>query len=112
MGRVLKREEDKEGQLEERVKLQLHRGTGEKVHYKRTADERELKHLDYPCGKYKKRKLCQLSTGEKIGIVHAVLVDHHTQAHVARLYRIGSIPVRDLIKKAKTNKKFLSELWT
>ena len=46
------------------MKLQLYRGTGEKVHYKRTADEREPKHLDFPGGKYKKRKLPQLSISE------------------------------------------------
>ena len=40
VGRVLNDEVNKEGQLEERVKLQLYRGTGEKVHYKKTADER------------------------------------------------------------------------
>ena len=77
VGRVLNDEERKEGQLEGRVKLQLHRGTGEKVHYKKTAAELEPKHLDYPGGKYKKRKLCQLSTKEKIDIVHAVLVEKH-----------------------------------
>lgn len=75
--RVLNREEDKEGQLEERVKLQLYRGTGEKEHYKRTADEREQIYLDFHRGKYKKRKLCKLSTKEKIDIVHAVLVEKH-----------------------------------
>ena len=77
VGRVLNDEEIKEGQLEERVKLQLYRGTGEKVQYKKTADEREPKHLAYPGGKYKKRKLCQLSINEKIDIVHAVLVEKH-----------------------------------
>jgi len=64
MQRVLKEDVDMEGQLEERVQLQLYRGTGEKVHYKLTADERGPKHLDFPSGKYKKRKLPQLSTGE------------------------------------------------
>ena len=46
--RVLTEDEDMEGQLEQRVQLQLYRGTGEKVHYKLTADERGPNHLDFP----------------------------------------------------------------
>jgi len=39
------------------------------------------------------------------------MVDQHDYDHVARLYRIDLQLVYGLVKKAKTNKGFIRELW-
>ena len=43
--------------------------------------------------------------------MHDVLVDQHDYDHVARLYRIDLQLVYGLVKKAKTNRQFIRDLW-
>ena len=67
-------------------------------------------HQDWPGCRYKKRKRHQLSVYEKIGIVYDVLIVKDAYENIAKRYRIKLQLINDLVKNAKTNKKFVAEL--
>ena len=70
------------------------------------------KQQDYPTGRYRKRRMNELSINEKINIVHDVLIRQHYHKDIALKYRITKLLVRTLVKKAKRNKEFFNELRT
>ena len=65
---------------------------------------------DYPTGRYRKRRMNELSVNEKICIVHDALIAQDYHKDIALKYRISELLVRTLIKKAKQNKEFLNEM--
>ena len=68
------------------------------------------KQEDYPTGRYRKRRMHELSINEKINVVHDILIGQHYQKDIALKYRITAQLVRTLVKKAKGNKEFFNEL--
>ena len=51
-----------------------------------------------------------MNAKEKVEIVFKVIVENQPQKDVAKAHRVGQATVCQLVKRAKTNKKFLAEL--
>ena len=58
----------------------------------------------------KARKRGTLSLGDKVDIVHQVLVEHEMVADVAKEYRVSQQVVQILVTKARKKKGFFEEL--
>ena len=56
------------------------------------------------------RKNRNLSITEKVDISHKVLVLHESQTEVAREYRVTTSCVCHIIRKSRSNSKYLEEL--
>jgi transposase-like protein len=56
------------------------------------------------------RKMCQLSTQEKISIVHAVIVNLRSHSDVSFEFNVKPQLVSNLVTRAKRNRKFLEEI--
>ena len=63
-----------------------------------------------PIGKYKKRKLKELTVEERRKIIQAYLNDFEAQADVAQRFRVSSGLVKRLCIAFKQNLKMLDEL--
>jgi hypothetical protein len=58
----------------------------------------------------KKRRMCLLSTKEKIAIVHEVVVNQLSNIDVALKFNVKPILVSVLVCRSRKNREFLSEL--
>ena len=72
--------------------------------------EVQVRNDDINSTNYKKRLFHQLTLGEKVSIVHAVLIEMEHHKDVAREYRVPVSLVSRLVFKIKRNKKYLGEL--
>jgi hypothetical protein len=59
--------------------------------------------LSYDTKASKKRKLCQLSLEEKLGIIYKARVEQLAQKDVAVLYRVKPMLVHQLVRRTKGN---------
>ena len=66
-------------------------------------EDLSIKNEEMPIGKYKKRRMKDLTIAEKIDIVHDALVKHDYYEIIALRYRINTCLVGCLVKKAKQN---------
>jgi hypothetical protein len=60
--------------------------------------------------RWSKRKMCQLTTKEKISIVHAVVIKLGSNSEVAGKYQVKADLVSRLVCRSKKNKAFMAEL--
>ena len=54
--------------------------------------------------------MCELSFGDKLDIVHQVLVKHMSFADVMSLYKVKHRTIEVLVKKTKSKDDFFKEL--
>ena len=58
----------------------------------------------------KTRKVCQLSTSEKISIIHDAVVNKNGHDNIAKLFNLKNAAVGYLVRKAKQSSGFIEEL--
>ena len=54
--------------------------------------------------------MCQLSTSEKLDIVHEVLIKHTSYSDITALYKVKPRVISSLVKKTKNKEDFFQEL--
>lgn len=54
-------------------------------------------YMDYPTGRYKVWRSCDLSITDKANIIHAVIVEKNTHKYVAMKYRVNIYYVGALV---------------
>ena len=69
-----------------------------------------LINIQTPIPQRRVRKPKRLTLQEKVDVVHRVLVSHEKHADVAKMYRVRSSVVGQLLSKAKKKPAFLGEL--
>ena len=76
-------------------------------------NKRALKQVpckDYHPTHYRRRKMHELSTDDKIAIINSVIVDKESHLEAARIHKVILSIVRFLVKKVKKNTEYVKEL--
>ena len=71
---------------------------------------KDLMNYQYQMQGYKKRKFCETTTEEKIGIVDAILVQKEYHQDVAIRFNVSGETVKNLVKNMKKDSRYLQKL--